>query len=48
MQYDNILAALDMLGCPNRCRHCFVGWRQNAKLVESDLRWVAEEFRPWA
>ena len=48
MQYDNILAALDMLGCPNRCRHCFVGWRQNPKLVESDLRWAAEEFRPWA
>lgn len=37
-----------MLGCPNRCRHCFVGWRPNPKLTESDLRFVAEAFRPYA
>ncbi len=48
MQYDNILLALDMLGCPNRCRHCFMGWRPNPKLTESDLRFVAEAFRPYA
>lgn len=48
MQYENILIALDMLGCPNRCRHCFVGWRPNPKLVESDMRSVAEAFRPYA
>lgn len=48
MQYDNISVALDMLGCPNRCRHCFVGWRPNPGLQESDLRFVAEAFRPLA
>lgn len=48
MQYENISVALDMLGCPNRCRHCFVGWRPNPKLTESDLRSVAEAFRPYA
>ena len=48
MRYDNILIALDMLGCPNRCRHCFVGWRPNPKLMESDLCTVAEAFRPYA
>lgn len=48
MQYDNILIALDMLGCPNRCRHCFVGWRQNPKLTEEDLCFAAEAFRPYA
>lgn len=48
MQYDNILVALDMLGCPNRCRHCFVGWRPNPKLTEKDLSFVAEAFRPYA
>lgn len=48
MQYENILAALDMLGCPNRCRHCFMGWRPNPSLTEADLRFVAEAFRPYA
>lgn len=48
MQYDNITIALDMLGCPNRCRHCFVGWRSNPKLSERDLRFAAEAFRPYA
>lgn len=48
MQYENILVALDMLGCPNRCRHCFMGWRPNPRLAESDLRFVADAFRPYA
>ena len=42
MKYDNILIALDMLGCPNRCRHCFVGWRPNSKLSKNDLVSTAE------
>ena len=48
MQYENILVALDMLGCPNRCRHCFMGWRPNPSLTEADLRFAAEAFRPFA
>lgn len=48
MQYENILVAMDMLGCPNRCRHCFMGWRPNPKLTESDLRFAADAFRPYA
>ncbi len=48
MKYDNILIALDMLGCPNSCRHCFVGWRPNSKLSKNDLVSTAEAFRPFA
>lgn len=48
MRYENILVALDMLGCPNRCRHCFMGWRPNPRLGEEDLRFVAGAFRPYA
>lgn len=47
-EYKSILLALDMLGCPNRCRHCFMGWRPNPALSEEDLRFAAEEFRPYA
>ncbi len=48
MQYENITIALDMLGCPNRCRHCFVGWRSNPRLSAEDLKAAAEAFRPFA
>ncbi len=39
--------ALDMHGCPSRCRHCFVGGqgRPSERLGEADLRWVADQFK---
>ncbi len=37
--------ALDMQGCPNRCRHCYLGFGSNRKLSDDDLRWVALQFR---
>ncbi len=37
--------ALDMHGCPNRCRHCYLGFRGSTQLSEEDLRWVAQLFR---
>ncbi len=37
--------ALDMQGCPNRCRHCWLGSGSNRKLSDDDLRWVAAQFR---
>ena len=37
--------ALDMAGCPNRCRHCYLGFGSNRKLSDDDLRWVALQFR---
>ncbi len=48
MKYENIAIAMDLLGCPNRCRHCFMGWRPNPHLAEADLRFAAEAFRPFA
>lgn len=48
MEYEKIDIGLDMLGCPNRCRHCFVGWRPNPSLCGDDLRFAAEAFRPYA
>lgn len=48
VKYEKIEIALDMLGCPNRCRHCFMGWRPNPGLGTEDLRFAAEAFRPFA
>ncbi len=42
-----ISVLLDMAGCPNRCRHCWLGAAPNHRLKPDDLRRVAEVFRGW-
>lgn len=44
---DTIGVALDMQGCPNRCRHCWLSHEavSNRRMSEDDLRWVVERFR---
>jgi hypothetical protein len=37
--------ALDMHGCPNRCRHCWLGLASNRRLSPDDVRWAAGQFR---
>jgi MoaA/NifB/PqqE/SkfB family radical SAM enzyme len=37
--------ALDMHGCPNRCRHCYLGARTNKDMTHEDLRWAAGQFK---
>lgn len=39
--------ALDLAGCPNRCRHCYLGNRPNGRLSTDVLRQVAGAFRQW-
>ena len=39
--------ALDMCGCPNRCRHCYLGFGTNQKMTGADLRWMAAQFRDY-
>lgn len=39
--------ALDMHGCPNRCRHCYLGFGTNRKMSDDDLRWTAAQFRDY-
>ena len=41
----DITVALDMCGCPNRCRHCWLGRADNRRMTERDLRWAVERFR---
>jgi hypothetical protein len=36
---------MDMFGCPNRCKHCWIGHSKNAQVPTEDFIWVAEQFR---
>lgn len=45
--FTSIMVCLDMFGCPNRCKHCWIGHSPNGNLTNDDLRFVAEKFRPF-
>lgn len=47
MIFTKIGAGLDMRGCPNRCRHCWLGVTPNRNLTTDDLHFVADQFRPF-
>lgn len=39
--------ALDMAGCPNRCRHCYLGYPPTRRMDGGELRRVVGRFRAW-
>ena len=44
----NYLAVMvDMAGCPNRCRHCWLGAHKNGNMTVEDFQAIAREFRSW-
>lgn len=47
MLFEKLTVGLDMYGCPNRCKHCWLGVTPNGKLSIGDLKFVANEFRPF-
>jgi len=47
MHYPHITIAADLYGCPNRCRHCWLGHTPNARLPESTLTDIHTAFRPF-
>ena len=42
---NQIGLAFDMHGCPNRCRHCWLGSSNSRALSEQDVRWGTSLFR---
>ncbi|MBM3240079.1 hypothetical protein FJZ31_27655 [Candidatus Poribacteria bacterium] len=42
-----ISVLVDMAGCPNRCRHCWLGCPPNRRVSEETFRWVVQQFREW-
>lgn len=47
MELSYLGVALDMAGCPNRCRHCWLGALPNGNLRAEDLVETAHAFRAW-
>ncbi|MCL2773977.1 MAG: radical SAM protein [Oscillospiraceae bacterium] len=41
----NATVLVDMFGCPNRCRHCWLGHGKNRQMSIDDYLWIAEQFR---
>lgn len=48
MKFKDITICLDIAGCPNRCKHCWLGATPNGDLPPDALEWAAERFRPYA
>lgn len=42
---DELGVAVDLKGCPNRCRHCYLGDPSGGNLSAGDLRWAVGRFR---
>ena len=47
MKFNEITLCLDMYGCPNRCKHCWLGVTPNGNMPVSALTDIAEQFRPF-
>lgn len=47
MIFEKLTVCLDMAGCPNRCRHCWLGATPNGHMTASDLEETARAFRPF-
>lgn len=38
---------VDMAGCPNRCRHCWLGNKKNAHMSVDEFKNIASQFKNW-
>lgn len=47
MKFQSMTVCLDMRGCPNRCRHCWLGCTPNGHMPVSELADAAQAFRPY-
>lgn len=43
----NLILAVDMYGCPNRCRHCWLGHMPNRNMENGADEWIVEYFKPY-
>ncbi|MBE6614241.1 MAG: radical SAM protein [Ruminococcaceae bacterium] len=47
MHFRHLTVCLDMHGCPNRCRHCWLGHTPNGRMPTTALHDAAAAFRPF-
>lgn len=48
MKLSNITVCVDMAGCPNRCKHCWLGGTSNKLMDRQELEQIAKDFKPFA
>lgn len=46
--FEELRVALDMGGCPNRCKHCWLGHDKNKVMQIDDLHLIYELFSPYS
>ena len=46
--FDKLIVCVDMAGCPNRCRHCWLGHAPNRTMPLDELERIATQFRSYA
>lgn len=44
MELEKVIVAVDMVGCPNRCKHCWIGHAPNGNMAIEDLKYVTDAF----
>ena len=42
-----VVLCLDMAGCPNRCKHCWLGDLPNETISNVEAEWIASLFKPY-
>ncbi len=48
MKFATLTVCADMHGCPNRCRHCWLGHGPNGQITTDAFVEIAQAFRPYA
>ncbi len=47
MNNKTLSLAVDMYGCPNRCKHCWLGHMPNKKMEAGSDEWIIDYFKPY-
>ena len=43
----NLALCIDMKGCPNRCKHCWIGHMPNNQLSDNDVSVIVDKFKDY-
>ena len=47
MKTKDLIVLTDMYGCPNRCKHCWLGHMPNRKMPDNSDKLLVEYFKPY-
>ena len=47
MRFSRLSLCVDLWGCPNRCRHCWLGHMPNRTMEAGADEWIVNQFRPY-